>query len=348
MANIKEHELDFNNGGAFYKYQHGSTPHMELDDFRPKVKPLIMYKQFKLRLDKDGNNLAPGYVFPLYVNTESGEKGNKSKGLKLGTWYKSGSGECWLNTKNGKSYTTGKGYGTDGNTIGILAYRPGWHLTNTPWGNQRGANKVVGGKKGTGNNYRNTRDSEVWAKVEICVDVEATEMAKKIAQDKKLAKHGVKLKDGEQDYDPSEAYFDKLGDSYAYLFKTNTNASEDQTWYIVDKIRIVEILDDDTVDGINDEFYQGLQKKYPDRKINDNPNEFTKDSKDIPYWKMPRVNGKRYSKDELLNMGYTPQQLTQVESRRINTNKTIIRLTESELHKIIKESVNRILLSRNK
>lgn len=36
-----------------------------------------MYKQFKLRLDKYGNNLANGFVFPLYVNTE--EDGNQGK-----------------------------------------------------------------------------------------------------------------------------------------------------------------------------------------------------------------------------------------------------------------------------
>lgn len=74
---IREHELDFSNGGHSYKFQHGTTPHKEISGFKPKLKPLVMYKQFKLRLDKYGNNLANGFVFPLYVNTE--EDGNQGK-----------------------------------------------------------------------------------------------------------------------------------------------------------------------------------------------------------------------------------------------------------------------------
>jgi hypothetical protein len=116
-----------------------AQPRIKRYPFHPKIKPLIMYKQFKLRLDKKtGENLAKGTVFPLYVNTEDeGNQGTNSQGLKLGVWYKSGEGSCWLNTKNGRSYTRGKGYGTDGQTIDILAYRPGWHLTTTPWGHQQ-------------------------------------------------------------------------------------------------------------------------------------------------------------------------------------------------------------------
>jgi hypothetical protein len=41
---LNEHELDFNNSGTLYTYQHGTTPHQALPDFKPKIKPLIMYK----------------------------------------------------------------------------------------------------------------------------------------------------------------------------------------------------------------------------------------------------------------------------------------------------------------
>ena len=278
------------------------------------------YKQFKLRIDKKtGENLAKGVVFPLYVNTEEGgNEGTNSQGLKLGVWYKSGEGSCWLNTKNGRSYTRGKGYGTDGQTIDILAYRPGWHLTTTPWGNQRGSNKVVGGKKGTGNNYQNSWDCEVWAKVEICVDINATEIAKQRAVDIKKQAYQSKGKEyKEGDYDASDACLDQMGEDYYYLYKTNSNASDDQSWYIVDKIRIVEILDDDTVDFINDSYYNSLSKQ-TGRKINSNPMDYTQKKEngkpnidEIPYWKMPRVSGKRYSKQDLVDNGYLPQELSQ-------------------------------------
>lgn len=310
---IEEHELDFMINKVPYKYQHGTTPHKEVPNFKPKVKPLIMYKTFKLRLDNNGNNLAKGYVFPLYVNTEEeGYQGLKSKGLKLGVWYKSGEGACWVNTKTGRSYTKGKGYGTDGQIISVLAYRPGWHLTNTPWGNQRGASKVTNGIKGTGNNYRNTWDSEVWAKVEICVDVDATNMAKQRAIELMKSKSeslGKPYKEGS--YDPIDACLDKMGEDYYYLYKTNSNATDDQSWYIVDKIRIVEILDDDQVDSINDKFYSDLSRR-SGKRINNDPTTYTTANKDeIPYWKMPRLNGKRYTTDDLKGMGYEKQPLSQ-------------------------------------
>ena len=275
-------------------FQHGATPHMELNDFKPKIKPEIMYKQFKLRLDpKTGENLAPGYVFPLYVNTEDCNGSDLPKGLKIGQWYKSGEGECWLNTDNNRLYTKGKGYKADRNTMDRLAYRPGWHLTTTPWGNQRGDNRVVGGPNGTGNNYRNTRENEVWAKVEVCIDIDATERAMEMSTN------------------PMYQYLQKLGDSEYYTYKTNSNATKDQTWYIVDKIRIIDILDDDTVDSINDRFYADLSSS-TERKINSDPLTYNRSSDEIPYWKMPRLSGKRFTKDDIRNMGYIESELTQL------------------------------------
>jgi hypothetical protein len=276
----------------YYAYQHGTTPHQELSDFKPKLKPMILYKQFKLRLDKDGNNLSKGMVFPLYVKTDNEGDMGLPQGLKLGKWYKSGEGECWLNTENNRLYTVGKGYDTDGNKIDNLAYRPGWHMTTTPWGNQRGDGKVKGGAKGTGNNYQFTRSSEVWGKVEVCVDINATERARKMSDT------------------PADQCLQKLGDDEYYEYRTNTNATKDQTWYIVDKIRIIDILDDDTVDKTNDEFYGNLSKE-SGRKIDSDPMHYvSKTSKDIPYWRMPRTNGVRYSKDDLRNMGYETQDVS--------------------------------------
>ena len=277
-------------------WQHGSTPHKEMTEFKPNIQPLIMYKQFKLKLDKDGKNMAPGYVFPLYVNTaESGNNG----GLRVGAWYKSGEGECWLDTENGRLYTKGKGYGVDGNKIDKLAYRPGWHLTTTPWGNQRGDGKVIGGKKGTGNNYRNTKENEVWAKVEICVDIDATERAR------------------ERSLDPKYQSLDKLNDREFYKYKTNANASDAQSWYIVDTIRIIDILDDDTVDNTNDAFYQDFLKQNPDKSINSDPEDYTQSSEnEIPYWKMPRKSGKRYSGEDLRGMGYYSAEPTRIDESK--------------------------------
>ena len=278
------HEVNKNN----LVFQHKATPHKALPDYKPQAKTITAYKQFKLKLDKKtGENLAPGFVFPLYVNTEETLNGSvtNSKGLKLGMWYKAGEGECYLDTKNGRLYTKGKGYGVDNKTIDKLAYRPGWHLTNTPWGGQRGANKVTGGKEGTGNNYRNTWDSEVWAKVEICIEKDMTDYVRTLSDD------------------PKDQCLQKLNNGQGYQYRTNTNATKDQTWWIVDKIKIVEILDDDTVDSINNKFYSEVSKN-SGKKINNDPLSYTSKSGDIPYWKMPRMNGKRYTKSDLQKMGY--------------------------------------------
>lgn len=323
---LMEAGKDFVRSGVTYKHVNSAVPHKELNDFTPKNKPIIAYKQFKMRLGKNGENLAPGYVFPLYVNTDG--SGNKvAEGLKIGKWYKSGAGECWINSKNGKMYTTGKGYGTDGQKIELLAMRSGWHNTNTPWGNQRGANKVVGGPKGTGNNYQNTWDSEVWAKVEICVDVDATEKA--INRQQSVGSNS-----------PADAYLETIGDSEFYSYKTNSNATKDQQWWIVDKMRIIDILDDDTVDKTNDDFY-GKVSAESGRKINSNPNTYTNDSGDIPYWKMPRVNGKRYSKEDIKAMGYEQQpETTGPWDTKKNESMTV---TLTSLRNIISEAAERIL-----
>lgn len=281
-------EFKINEDSDDFVLQHTAIPHKELPNYKPKHEIITAYKQFKLKLNpKTGENMAPGYVFPLYVNTEETLDGkiSNSKGLKLGVWYKAGEGECYLNTKNKKLYTKGKGYGTDNKTISRLAYRPGWHLTNTPWGSQRGANKVVSGKPGTGNNYRNMWDNEVWARVDICIEKDMTEYVKTLSNDAKYQ------------------CLQKLGDGEGYQYRTNSNATKDQTWWIVDRIKIVEILDDDTVDNINNEFYTKISKE-SGKRINNDPMTYTSKSGDIPYWKMPRVNNRRFSKEDLKNMGY--------------------------------------------
>jgi hypothetical protein len=282
---------DANKHWKNYRYVHGATPHKALPDFKPRLKPIIAYKQFKMMLDsKTGENLAKGYVFPLYVNTEDISNGEHS-GLKLGVWYKSGEGECWVSDKTGRFYTRGKGYNTDGKTIDQLAYRPGWHSTSTPWGSQRGANRVVNGAPGTGANYQNTWDCEVWAKIEICVDNDATEKAKAMSP-KSI-----------------DQCLSKLDDSEFYNYKTNSNASKDQTWYIADKMRIIKILSDDEVDAINNEFYTNLSKE-TGRKINSDPTTYNRNSGDIPKWDMPRLNGVRYSDNDVRGMGYEEQEPT--------------------------------------
>lgn len=305
---LEEVGKDYVTGGVTYKYHSEGRPHIPVPDFKPKKKVVTAYKAFKLRLDKQGNNLAPGFVFPLYVNTNVTDA--KREGLKLGMWYKSGEGECWLNTKNNRLYTRGDGYDTDGNKIDWLSFRPGWHLCNTPYGSQRGKNKVQGGKEGTGNNYQNTRDNEVWAKVEICLDYDATQDAIRNAMEVKMNASGDAYKEG--DYDAREACLQSMPDSGFYRYKTNSNASDDQTWYIVDKIRITEVLDDDRVDRINGKFFNKLSRE-TGRKINSDPYDYTSQSGDIPYWKMPRENGRRFSKDDISKMGYEKFERTKLK-----------------------------------
>lgn len=263
-----------------HRLVHGPTPHQELTDFTPVNKPMIAYRQFKLKLDKNGNNLTPGLVYPLYINTtQSGTNG----GLRIGKWYKAGEGECWENLRNGRMQTKGKGYVGDGNQLGWLSYRPGWHSTSLPWGNQRG-----NGVSKIKNQFPNTRDNEVWAKIEICVDNDLTQLADSMSTQSKYK------------------CLSKMEDNGFYVYKTNSNATDYQKWYISDKIRIVEILDDDTVDAINDEAYSDENiKKTTNGKYTANRDVNTKTGKNqISYWKMPRLNGKRYTKDDLKNMGF--------------------------------------------
>lgn len=264
-----------------HRLVHKATPHQEIENFQPVNKPIVAYRQFKMKLDKNGNNVTPGVVYPLYVNTATeGTNG----GLKIGKWYKAGEGECWENLRNGLMQTKGGGYNVgDGNTISWLSYRPGWHSTSLPWGNQRGAEQ--GEVRGQ---YTKMRDNEVWAKIEICVDNDLTELANSM---------GTQAKN---------KCLSKMEDNGYYIYKTNSNATDYQIWYICDKIRIVEILDDDTVDSINDEAYSDDNiKKITNGEftVNRNPNVKTEKNQ-IPYWRMPRSNGKRYSKGDLRGMGY--------------------------------------------
>ena len=69
-------------------------------------------------------------------------------------------------------------------------------------------------------------------------------------------------------------------------------------------------MDDDTVDEINANFYNDLSAK-TGRKINADPMTYTNNTGDIPYWKMPRLNGKRYTKQELSDNGYFDAEETQ-------------------------------------
>lgn len=187
-----EHQKDIydKNGSLKYSYKGEAKPHKVIDDFKP-AKVIKAYKAFKMKLSKDGKNLTPGKLYPLYVNTETSEfeKGKSYNGLELNKWYKSGSGEVWISQKNGQLYTFGKGYNVSSNTLDALSYRPGWHLTATPWGNQRGQNKVSDGPKGTGNNFRNTWSDEVWCEVEISSSNDVTQKAIDLAPKDKNGKY---------------------------------------------------------------------------------------------------------------------------------------------------------------
>ena len=120
---------------------------------------------------------------------------------------------------------------------------------------------------------------------------------------------------------PADQCLQRLGDREYYKYKTNSNASDDQAWYIVDMIRIVDILDDDTVDSTNDEYYNNLLANNPGKKINSDPYNYTKElTNDIPYWKMPRTNGKRYSKADIEAMGYKPAEPTKINETDVDTH----------------------------
>lgn len=293
-----------------YDFIHDATPHRQVDDYQPVKKPIIAYKQFKMSLDENGNNISKGIVYPLYVNTsETGTDG----GLKIGVWYKSGTGRCWqIKTPDAKGkrryYTLGDGYNLTGEKkLGRLSYRSGWHFTSTPWGNQRGTN-------GHSNRFKNSHNIEVWAECEICVDNDKTEEARlqgKIAKD--------------------QCFSEVPNDSF-YRYKTNPNASDAQQWYIADKMRILRILSDDEVDRLNDEFFSKFEKQ--GYRIHTDPDTYnTHEKNTIPYWKMPRLNGKRYSQEDIKDMGYNDAQATELDEQLYRRAGSILKAVITEAMK---------------
>lgn len=102
-------------------------------------------------------------------------------------------------------------------SVSSFAMRPGWHATDAP-----SARHIGAGKNGAQSVWR--REDEVWAEISLAAD-----------NDYQAEAEANPEKDI-QTHIPTDGY---------YYFKTNTNAGDDQSWYISGAIKIDRLLSDD-------------------------------------------------------------------------------------------------------
>ena len=107
-------------------------------------------------------------------------------------------------------------------SVSTFAMRPGWHATDAP-----AARHIGAGKNGKESVWR--REDEVWCEISLAADVDYQQEAE------------ANTSKDIQTHIPTDGY---------YYFKTNTNADDDQAWYISGAIRIDRILSDDEAEAI--------------------------------------------------------------------------------------------------
>ena len=170
-----------------------------------------------------------GKLYPLYINSKNY--------YEIGPWYKCGYGASQvlidefthepLYDKNGKlkvrTYEKG------------LAFRPGGHAGGLPLMRHRGRKDLphVGD-----NDFDYFHSQEVFAEIEFSGQYDYTDLSKK------------RQAESENPNDPYEAGFTDINDLNTngmgyYRFKTNTNASDDEAWFIASAFRIIRVISDD-------------------------------------------------------------------------------------------------------
>lgn len=141
------------------------------------------------------------------------------------------------------------GYGS----VSSFAMRPGWHSTDVPSARHIGAGK-------NGGNAMWRRDDEVWAEISLAADVDYQE---------------------EAESNPGKDIQTHLPTDGSYHFKTNTNASDDQSWYISGSIRIDRIISDDEAaqiakdKGVKEDLPRKNGKKFVPEKYKESGTRFS-------------------------------------------------------------------------
>lgn len=160
----------------------------------------LAYKMFRVSRQNKGS------VFPLYVNAD--------KPTPIGEWIKAECGEL----KDGKVKSR----------LGLLAYRPGWHLSELPIATHMGVKDEQG-------KIAYLRSNSIWAVCEYSDNINYQPEA-----DLRGYVNGR--------YDRRKAYLDYIPEDGYYRYKTNPMMLGD--WILAGKIRINHILNDAEVEDI--------------------------------------------------------------------------------------------------
>lgn len=241
-------------------------PSQEMDAAPPKEFVLQAYK-----LVRFNPNSKDRVVYPLFVNTD----GENAEKWEIGKWYKAGIGTHQIEIDDQTNQPTGKV--KVNSSLGGLSFRPGLHFGTEPyaphiyskkpnfkdddidgWGFETDANgerkKVFGKthdwfqnlsdkekKKVKGSwDYSNTRamkENTCWA---LC------EIAYSESDQTEATNNGNYMKKGKVVNNARNSMLRKLP-QYGYKYKTNSNAPDNQTWYISNMMRVVKILSDEEV-----------------------------------------------------------------------------------------------------
>lgn len=152
------------------------------------------------------NKRRPGELFPLYVNA--------TQSIPLGVWLQAESGERVEDKVKSK--------------LGLLAYRPAWHLCDLPIATH------IGVKDATGK-IKYIKENTVWCLCEYADIINY--------QDKANARGMINGK-----FVPKKAYLDYIPVNGYYRYKTNPNMFND--WILSGAMRVLRVMTDEEVNYI--------------------------------------------------------------------------------------------------
>jgi hypothetical protein len=160
----------------------------------------VAYKLFRL------SKTHKGELFPLYVNANKPTPINE-----------------WLNAESGERVGT-----KVKSKLGLLAYRPAWHLSDLPIATHMGV-KDDNGK------IAYMKDNVVWCECEYTDTINYQDKA-----DERGMNNGK--------FNPTKAFLDYIPINGFYRYKTNPNMTG--SWILAGGIKIVKVLTDEMVNEI--------------------------------------------------------------------------------------------------
>lgn len=248
IVNYKDGDIIHDSKGKTWKYRDG-VPDEKLDydvnEGLENRERFYAYKMFRTKYNPENKRTwkEKGRLYPLYINA--------SNYYEIGSWYKCGYGASRVLVDE---FTNEPLYDKNGEMTVVtnekgLSFRPGGHAGGLPLMRQRGRKDLP--HKGD-NDFDYFHSQEVFAVIEFSGHYDYTELSKE------------KQANSSNPNDPYEAGFTDINDINRegkgmgyYNFKTNTNAPDDEAWFIASAFRIVRVIDDnemvDTIAKYNNE-----------------------------------------------------------------------------------------------